>query len=117
MKRYPIYRGIDNEIEFRGLRGRYFYLAAGGCVGCIMLTLLLHILGMPLPVSIVFLSLGLGVSYALPSAYNKSHGRWGFDKLPVRTMQPRHVVRYKSIRSILTIESIRKIHEKPREEI
>lgn len=103
MKKYPIYRGIDNEIEFKGLKGRYFYLAAGGSVGAIMTTLLLHIIGMPIAVNIVFLCLGLGASYAIPTAYNKSHGRWGFDKLPVKNLQPRHVVRYKSIRSILGI--------------
>ena len=45
MKKYSIYRGIDNEIEFKGLRGRYFYHAAGGAVGFIMTTLLLHIVG------------------------------------------------------------------------
>ncbi len=105
MKQYTIYRGIDNEIEFKGLKGRYFYLAAGGAVGCIMVTLLLHIVGMPLGINIVFLCLGLGASYAVPTAYNKSHGRWGFDKLPVKNLQPRYVVRYKSIRSILRIDS------------
>jgi hypothetical protein len=103
MKKYPIYRGIDNEIEFKGLKGRYFYMAAGGSVGFIMATLLLHILGMPLLLNILFLILGLGASYALPTAYNKSHGRWGFDKLPVRSRQPRYVVRYKSIKSLLII--------------
>lgn len=105
MKKYPIYRGIDNEIEFKGLKGRYFYLAAGGAVGVIMTTLLLHIIGLPLVVNILFLGMGLGASYVIPTAYNKSHGRWGFDKLPVKNLQPRHVVRYKSIRSLLRISS------------
>lgn len=101
MKKYAIYRGIDNEIEFKGLRGRYFYYAAGGAVGFIMTTLLLHILGVPVLFNIVFLCLGLVASYLIPTSYNKSHGRWGFDKLPVRSLQPKHIVRYRSIRSIV----------------
>lgn len=105
MKRYSIYRGIDNEIEFKGLRGRYFYYAAGGAVGFIMTTLLLHILGVPILFNIVFLGSGLVASYLIPTSYNKSHGRWGFDKLPVRSLQPKHIVRYKSIRSIVRLRT------------
>ncbi|HEV7347389.1 DUF4133 domain-containing protein [Telluribacter sp.] len=101
MKKYSIYRGVDNEIEFKGLRGQYFYYAAGGGVGCIMTALFLHILGVPILVNILFLVGGLLTAYLVPTAYNKSHGRWGFDKLPVRRLQPRYVVRYQSIRSIL----------------
>ncbi|WP_373513764.1 DUF4133 domain-containing protein [Persicitalea sp.] len=106
MKKYSIYRGIDNEIEFKGLRGRYFYYAAGGAVGFIMTTLLLHILGVPVVFNIVFLGLGLVASYLIPTSYNKSHGRWGFDKLPVRSQQPKHIVRYRLIRSIVKREII-----------
>ena len=105
MKKYPIYRGIDNEIEFKGLRGQYFYYAAGGAVGFIMTTLVLHILGVPILFNIVFLGSGLMASYLIPTSFNKSHGRWGFDKLPVRSMQPKHIVRYKSINSIVRLKT------------
>jgi hypothetical protein len=105
MKKYSIYRGIDNEIEFKGLRGRYFYYAAGGAVGFIMTTLLLHILGVPILFNIVFLGSGLAASYLIPTSYNKSHGRWGFDKLPVRSLQPKYIVRYKSIKSIVKLRT------------
>ncbi|GAB3179631.1 DUF4133 domain-containing protein [Telluribacter humicola] len=101
MKRYPIYRGVDNEIEFKGLRGRYFYYAVGGGVGCIMTALFLHILGVPILLNLFFLVAGLLASYLIPTTYNKSHGRWGFDKLSVQRLQPRYVVRYQSIRSLL----------------
>jgi hypothetical protein len=105
MKKYSIYRGIDNEIEFKGLRGRYFYYAVGGAVGFIMTTLFLHILGVPILFNIVFLGSGLVASYLIPTSYNKSHGRWGFDKLPVRSLQPKYIVRYKSIKSIVKLRT------------
>ena len=37
MKAYIIHRGVDNEIEFRGLRGKHFYYAAI----CVIATLFL----------------------------------------------------------------------------
>ncbi len=108
MKKFSIYRGIDNEIEFKGLKGQYFYYAAIGAVVTIMLTLFFHIVGIPIIISIVFLVGGLASSFFVPQHYNKSHGKWGFNKLPVVTMQPKYIVRRKAARSIVQLRRVKR---------
>ena len=108
MKKFSIYRGIDNEIEFKGLKGQYFYYAAIGAVITIFLTLFFHIVGLPIIISIIFLVGGLAASYLVPQNYNKSHGKWGFNKLPVVTMQPKYIVRRKAARSIVKVRPVKR---------
>ena len=109
MKKYTIYRGIDNEIEFKGLKGQYFYYAAIGAVVTIMMTLFFHIVGLPIVISIFFLVGGLAASFLVPQHYNKSHGKWGFNKLPVVAMQPKYIVRRKAARSIVQVRTLKRI--------
>lgn len=108
MKKYTIYRGIDNEIEFKGLKGQFFYYAAIGAVITIMLTLFFHIVGLPIIISIVFLVGGLATSFFVPQHYNKSHGKWGFSKLPVVTMQPKFIVRRKAARNVVKLRAVKR---------
>lgn len=109
MKKYNIYRGIDNEIEFKGLKGQYFYYAAGGAGCSVFLSLIFHMIGLPIIVSLVFLLIGFSASYFVTTHFNKSHGKWGFNKLPVISLQPRYVVRRKSIRNIVKVRTVKKI--------
>ncbi|GLU56505.1 transposase [Dyadobacter frigoris] len=108
MKKYTIYRGIDNEIEFKGLKGWYFYYAAIGAVVTIMLTLFFHIIGIPLLISIIFLVTGLAASYFVTQHFNKNYGKWGFNKIPVVTMQPQYIVRRKAIRNTVKLRAVKR---------
>ncbi len=103
MKQYYINKGIDNEIEFRGLKGIYLYYAAGGIAGTVMLSLVLHVIGAPLILSLVILIGGLCSSYFVAIHYNKTHGKWGFEKLPIKNLQPKILVRTKSIRKTIKL--------------
>ena len=102
---YPVYRGVDNELEFRGLRGKYFYYAVGGVIGGIFVTLLLYIFGVNLFLSLVLmLLLGGGVLFYAYSA-NKKYGRWGDVKQPIRTLKPHFVYQTRSFRQMVTVKS------------
>jgi Domain of unknown function (DUF4133) len=67
---YPVFRGVDNELEFRGLRGKYFYYAVAGAIGSIFLTLMLYILGVNVLLAMLLMVMvGGGALY-----YNVSSG-------------------------------------------
>jgi hypothetical protein len=40
-----VIRGIDDEIEFKGFKGRYFYILAGITIGLLVVTFLLYAVG------------------------------------------------------------------------
>ena len=65
MKSFPVFRGVDNEIEFRGLRGKYFYYAAVGIIASIFLTLFLYIIGLNtlIAISVLLMSAGSTLFY------------------------------------------------------
>ncbi|SEJ74553.1 protein of unknown function [Dyadobacter sp. SG02] len=101
MKQHNIYRGIDNDIEFKGLRGKYFYYAIGAAVGIIFLTFLLYLIGLPTLFALAFLAIGLIATYIASYRYNTIYGKWGADKLPVTSMQPKYIVRRDSYNQLI----------------
>lgn len=105
---YPVFRGVDNELEFRGLRGKYFYYAVGGVIGSIFLTLLLYILGINLFLALLLMvATGCGVLFYTYSA-NKKYGRWGDVKQPVRTLKPHFVYQTRPFRQLVAVKSFPK---------
>lgn len=41
-----VIKGVDDEIEFKGFKGRYFYYLAGTVIGLLVLTFLLYSIGL-----------------------------------------------------------------------
>lgn len=41
-----VIKGVDDDIEFKGFKGRYFYFLAGTVVGLLVLTFLLYSIGL-----------------------------------------------------------------------
>jgi hypothetical protein len=101
VRQFIIIRGVDTEIEFRGLRGKYFYYCAGGCIGSIFLTLVLYILSFPVLVALLVLVLGSGFSVYYCYTLNNKYGRWGDVKQPVRSMKPDAVYQNNPFRQLL----------------
>ena len=101
MKSYTIYRGVDNEIEFKGLRGKYFYFSIGGAIGTIILTFILYLLGLPIILVMIILALGLAAVYFLSYHYNGLYGRWGAEKLKVKQLQPKYIIRRDSYEKLI----------------
>lgn len=93
MARYfPFHRGVDNEIEFKGLRGAYFYWAAGVVVGAILLSMFLYIVGFPMVLTIFLLVAGGGGGLYYIMAQNTKYGRYGKLRKSLPAMRPRSVV-------------------------
>lgn len=106
VRQFIIIRGVDTEIEFRGLRGKYFYYCAGGCTGSIFVTLVLYILSFPLLLSLLVLVVGAGFSLYYFYMLNNKYGRWGDVKQPVRSMKPGAVYQNNSFRQLIPRQAI-----------
>ncbi len=103
MKSFPIYRGTDNEIEFRGLRGHYFYYAAGGLIGWVFTTLFGYILGAHILLAMLTLLVGgLGTVTWCYTRTNR-YGRWGAVKQPIQQAKPAFVYQHQSFNRLIPI--------------
>ena len=107
MKSFPVFRGADNEIEFRGLRGRYFYYAAGGLVASVFATLLGYVLGAPILLAILLLLLGSSGTLFWCYSRNNKFGRWGAVKQQVRQLKPAYVCQYHAFNRLIPVQSAR----------
>lgn len=101
MKEYRVYRGVDNQIEFKGLKGKYFYYGIGAILGVILFCFITYLLGVPAIIVIILLLAGMAAAYFMAHHYNQKYGRWGADKMPVTIMQPRHVIRKNTFRAMV----------------
>lgn len=105
MKSYPIHRGVDNEIEFRGLRGQHFYYAAGGLIASVFVTLFSYILGLPILVALLVLAVGSGGTLAWCYTQNNRHGRWGAVKQQVQRLRPQYVCQHQSFNRLVPVRT------------
>lgn len=105
MKSFPVYRGADNEIEFRGLRGVYFYYAAAGLITSVFTTLFGYILGAP--ILLAMLSLLVGGSGTLFWCYsrNNRYGRWGAVKQPIQQTKPSFICQHQSFNRLIPVRN------------
>ena len=103
MKSYSIYRGVDNEIEFRGLRGQHFYYAAGGLIASVFLTLFSYIIGLPILLAMLLLALGAGGTLTWCFTQQGRYGRWGTVKQKVQRLKPSFVCQYQSFNRLVPV--------------
>lgn len=105
MKSFPIYRGADNEIEFRGLRGTYFYYAAGGLIASVFTTLFGYILGAPILLAILYLLVGGAGTLCWCYYRNNQYGRWGAVKQSIQQAKPSFVCQQQSFNRLIPVRN------------
>lgn len=106
MKEFTVFKGIDHEIEFKGLRGKYFYMGAIGTIASIFFCLVLVIVGVPsLWVFLLLLGLLTG-SITLAFHFSNKYGRWGMDKQPIQQRKPHFIHQRKPFHKMLATASI-----------
>lgn len=72
-----VIKGVDDEIEFKGFKGRYFYILAGVILGLMFITFLLYIIGFSSFLLIFFdLIAGVGAYMYIKFLMDKN-GKWG----------------------------------------
>jgi hypothetical protein len=93
MIEYEINRGVSNEIEFRGLRGKYVYYTTLGVGLSLFSGIVLSVLGIPNFVMVVIIAISIGASTYWGYAENKKYGRWGRTKLEAKLKIPKVLFR------------------------
>lgn len=72
-----VIKGTDDELEFKGFKGRYLYMLAIGTISLIMLTFLLFAIGFSsLILLVIFFSFGIGMYFYVKILMNR-YGKWG----------------------------------------
>jgi Domain of unknown function (DUF4133) len=88
MTYHKINRGVENEIEFKGLKGRYVYISGLGIGGSLFGGIFLTIIGFPNILSSIFAGVGAIGTTIYAFQQNKRNGRWGKDKKIAQGMYP-----------------------------
>lgn len=100
--RYEINKGVNREIEFRGLRGQYIYFLAIGLAVLLVLFALLFIAGVPgLPLLAGVLLAGGGL-FGLVFRLNRRYGAHGLMKAMARRQVPTAIIS-RSRKPLLTL--------------
>ena len=103
------FRGVDNEIEFKGFRGKYFYYAAACLVGAIFLTMMLYVFGVHIIITLVLLvTIGGGGVYYFHNQ-NETYGRWGDVKNSLKSLKPKGVVNKVPVNQLTFHANLRKL--------
>ena len=93
MVAFEVNRGVENEIEFRGLKGKYVYYTGLGIGASIFTGIMLSIFGLPNFIMVVFVTLGITISTYWGYNENKKYGKWGTTKLEARNKLPKVLYR------------------------
>ena len=77
---YYINKGINQPVEFRGLKAQYIWWLGGGILGLLFLFAVLYISGVNMYMCVVGIPLlGIGL-FGLVYKMNKQHGEYGLMK-------------------------------------
>lgn len=72
-----VIKGVDDEIEFKGFKGRYFYLLAGVILGLLFLTFFLYMIGFSSFLLILFSVIAGVGAYMYIKILMDKNGKWG----------------------------------------
>lgn len=86
---YQINKGINQSIEFKGLKAQYIWYLGGGVVGLLIIFAVIYIIGLPVYFCIVII-LGAG-TFLVMKVYRMSHkyGEHGLMKALARKQVPK----------------------------
>lgn len=97
MASYNFNKGIDAEVEFKGLKSQYLLIFAGGLIGVFVLFVILYMIGVNQWACII-----LGIVLASALVYytfklNARYGSHGLMKAGARKKFPRRIINRKRI--------------------
>jgi Domain of unknown function (DUF4133) len=91
---YQINKGINQSIEFKGLKAQYIWYLGGGVVGLMIVFAILFFIGIPSILCVVFMG-GAG-SVLVFKIYKMSHkyGQYGMMKAIAKKQIPKNIKVY-----------------------
>lgn len=85
-----VMKGIDDEIEFKGFKGRYFYQLAGSVLGLLTLVFLLYTIGIN---SFILLFAAVGtLAFALTYIKGNMEKNGKYGHIHNRHAPPQHII-------------------------
>jgi len=88
---YPINKGVNESIEFLGLRAQYIWYLAGCILGCLLLFGFIYGIGLSTPFCLVIV-LGLGaLAFYYIYRFNDKYGEFGLMKKAAQRRMPNAV--------------------------
>lgn len=89
---YKINKGINQSIEFKGLKAQYIWYLGGGIVGLLILYAIMYIIG--LPTLVCLLVIGVSGTLLVLKIYRMSHkyGEYGLMKELAHKQIPKTVI-------------------------
>lgn len=91
---YSINKGINQSIEFKGLKAQYIWYLGGGVVGLMILFAVMYIIGIPSLICIAFI--GASGAFLVFKIYRMSntYGEYGMMKALARKQIPKWIKVY-----------------------
>ncbi|MGB3585051.1 MAG: DUF4133 domain-containing protein [Tunicatimonas sp.] len=95
---YSNERGLDSELEFQGIKGRYVWWLFIGLTAAIVLAMLIMMAGSDTLAILVFVGSFIGIPFYVIHM-NRTYGRWGMVHKRINahlpqaiTLKPRHSI-------------------------
>lgn len=85
---YPINRGINKPIEFKGLKAQYVWYLGGGIVCLLIIFALLYIFGVPSIICLLVIALSGAVLFRHVYHLSKEYGQYGLMKRSAKRRTP-----------------------------
>ena len=101
MAEFPINKGINKPVEFKGLRSQYLFIFAGGLLGIIILFMVMYMSGVPQPVCIGFALITAPLLIRQTFSLNKKYGTHGLMKLQAVKRYPRRLINRRRVQQLL----------------
>lgn len=91
---YQINKGINQSIEFKGLKAQYIWYLGGGVVSLMILFAILYIIGLPSFLCVGWI--GTAGAFLVLKIYRMSnkYGEYGMMKALARKQTPKHIKVY-----------------------
>ncbi|MDD2475678.1 MAG: DUF4133 domain-containing protein [Dysgonamonadaceae bacterium] len=97
MAAYPINKGINRPVEFKGLKSQYLFIFAGGLLAVFVLFAIMYIIGINQWICIGFVLVAASLLVFGTFKMNEKYGTHGLMKWTARLNHPRYIINRKAI--------------------
>ena len=91
---YPINKGINQSIEFKGLKAQYIWYLGGGVVGLMILFAVLFFIGIPSLICVAFIGAAGIVMVVKIYKMSRQYGEYGMMKAVAKKQIPKNIKVY-----------------------
>lgn len=102
--KFNINKGIDRDVEFKGLRAQYLIVFAAGLIAVFLLFVVLYLSGVC--VSLCILTTVIAATFLVWAVFllNKKYGRFGLMKRYAARLYPRRIIHRRAITRLIRYE-------------